>query len=131
MLFGAYVAGLEAGYAFNTWPLMGDELYPAARPGWSRSRATSSTIRSWFSSSTAGWPSWRRRDRPAGVAGLSSRPTGEAAMLFAAVTIQIVLGIATILSGVQLWLGVAHQGMAALLLAALVVAAHRLGERAA
>ena len=32
MLFGAYVAGLEAGYAFNTWPLMGDELYPAAAP---------------------------------------------------------------------------------------------------
>ncbi|HEY0115474.1 MAG TPA: COX15/CtaA family protein, partial [Allosphingosinicella sp.] len=32
MLFGAYVAGLEAGYAFNTWPLMGDELFPSATP---------------------------------------------------------------------------------------------------
>jgi cytochrome c oxidase assembly protein subunit 15 len=47
------------------------------------------------------------------------------------VTLQIALGIATIMSGVQLWLGVAHQGMAALLLATLVVTAHRLGERAA
>jgi cytochrome c oxidase assembly protein subunit 15 len=55
----------------------------------------------------------------------------SAAMLFGAVTLQIALGIATIMSGVQLWLGVAHQGMAALLLAALVVTAHRLGERAA
>ena len=32
LLFGAYVAGLDAGYAFNTWPLMGDSLYPAAAP---------------------------------------------------------------------------------------------------
>ncbi len=30
-LFGAYVAGLEAGYAFNTWPLMGDEFFPRTR----------------------------------------------------------------------------------------------------
>ena len=29
VLFGAYVAGLDAGYAFNSWPLMGETLYPA------------------------------------------------------------------------------------------------------
>jgi cytochrome c oxidase assembly protein subunit 15 len=52
-------------------------------------------------------------------------------MLAAAVTIQILLGIATIVTGVELWIGVAHQGMAALLLGALLLAAHRLGERAA
>ena len=31
-LFGAYVAGLDAGYAFNSWPKMGDEWFPAATP---------------------------------------------------------------------------------------------------
>ena len=35
----------------------------------------------------------------------------------------------TLLSGVQLDIAVSHQGMAALLLAAMVTAAHRLGER--
>jgi len=28
-LFGAYVAGLDAGYAFNSWPRMGADWYPA------------------------------------------------------------------------------------------------------
>jgi cytochrome c oxidase assembly protein subunit 15 len=32
ILFGAYVAGLDAGYAFNTWPMMGDELFPSGTP---------------------------------------------------------------------------------------------------
>ena len=27
-MFGAYVAGLDAGRQFNTWPLMGTEFYP-------------------------------------------------------------------------------------------------------
>jgi cytochrome c oxidase assembly protein subunit 15 len=45
------------------------------------------------------------------------------------VTLQILLGIATLLSGVELWIAVAHQAMAALLLAAIVAAAHGLGAR--
>jgi heme a synthase len=52
----------------------------------------------------------------------------EGATLIGAVTAQILLGILTLLSGVQIDIAVAHQGMAALLLAAAVVAAHRLGE---
>ena len=32
IMFGAYVAGLEAGYAFNSWPLMGDEWFPSGTP---------------------------------------------------------------------------------------------------
>ncbi|HEU0134547.1 MAG TPA: COX15/CtaA family protein, partial [Allosphingosinicella sp.] len=45
-----------------------------------------------------------------------------------AVTVQILLGIFTLLSGVELWIAASHQGMAVLLLAAALVAAHRLGE---
>jgi cytochrome c oxidase assembly protein subunit 15 len=47
------------------------------------------------------------------------------------VSAQIVLGIATLLSGVEFWIAVAHQAMAALLLAAMVAAAHVLGTRRA
>ena len=56
-LFGAYVAGLDAGYAFNTWPQMGDEFFPAATPMLEPGRATSPTTRSSSSSSIAGSPS--------------------------------------------------------------------------
>jgi cytochrome c oxidase assembly protein subunit 15 len=55
----------------------------------------------------------------------------EATMLVGAIVIQILLGILTLLSGVQIDIAVAHQGMAALLLAAMILAAHRLGERKA
>jgi len=42
---------------------------------------------------------------------------------------QVLLGILTILSGVEIDIAVAHQAMAVLLLGAAVTAAHRLGER--
>jgi cytochrome c oxidase assembly protein subunit 15 len=45
------------------------------------------------------------------------------------VTLQIVLGIATLMSGVQIDIAVAHQGNAALLLIATVFAAHAIGGR--
>jgi cytochrome c oxidase assembly protein subunit 15 len=132
MLFGAYVAGLEAGYAFNTWPLMGDELFPAATPwmepylrNYVDNPIVVQFVHRWMAFVAAAaigvvaWQAWSRGHRNA------------AAMLAAAVTIQIALGIATIVTGVELWIGVAHQGMAALLLGALLLAGHRLGERAA
>ena len=45
-------------------------------------------------------------------------------------TVQILLGIFTLLSGVELWIAASHQGMAVLLRGAAIVAAHRLGGRA-
>lgn len=132
MLFGAYVAGLEAGYAFNTWPLMGEELYPEAAPWmepWGRNFVdnpiTVQFVHRWLAFAAAAaiglvaWRAWRAGHKVAG------------AVLAGAVVVQIVLGIATLLTGVALWLGVAHQGTAALLLGALLVAAHRIGARPA
>jgi len=53
----------------------------------------------------------------------------EAAMVIGAVVLQINLGILTLLSNVQLDIAVSHQGMAVLLLGAVITAAHALGER--
>ena len=129
-LFGAYVAGLEAGYAFNTWPLMGDEFFPAQTPmlePWLRNLVDNPIVvqfvHRWLAFVVAalaiwvGIRTWRRGQRMDG------------AFLIAAVFGQLLLGIMTILSGVQIDIGVAHQGMAALLLAALVVCVHRLGRK--
>jgi cytochrome c oxidase assembly protein subunit 15 len=130
MLFGAYVAGLDAGYAFNTWPLMGDELFPSATT-WMEPITRNFVdnpivvqfVHRWLAFAVAAAVlvlAWRAHKQ-----GLNA----TALLLAAAVTVQILLGIATIVTGVRLWIGVAHQGMAAILLAAIVVAAHRISER--
>jgi len=43
---------------------------------------------------------------------------------------QVILGIATVMSGIALWLAVAHQLVGALLVAATVWGAHELDRRA-
>ena len=129
-LFGAYVAGLDAGYAFNSWPLMGDEWFPAGTPmlepflrNFADNPIVVQFVHRWLAFIVARHRVWLglRAWRP----GLRV----DGAMLIGAVVAQILLGILTLLSGVQIDIAVAHQGMAALLLAATVTAAHRLGER--
>jgi cytochrome c oxidase assembly protein subunit 15 len=131
-LFGAYVAGLEAGYAFNTWPLMGEEFFPAETPmlepflrNFADNPVVVQFIHRWLAFLVAAVAVWL-------AAGAWNRGfKSEGAALVGAVSAQILLGILTLLSGVQIDIAVAHQGMAALLLAAVVVAAHRLGEKPA
>ena len=130
-MFGAYVAGLDAGYAFNTWPKMGDEFYPAGaewmRPAlrnFADNPVVVQFVHRWLAFIVAGvafrlaLTAWLRGFRQ------------ESALLAGAVVAQILLGILTLLSGVQIDIAVAHQGMAVLLLGAMVAAAHRLGENA-
>ena len=132
MMFGAYVAGLDAGYAYDTWPLMSGELFPSATPmlepflrNFVDNGIVVQFVHRWLAWGVAAlavlvaWQAWKRGDyfHSMGVV--------------AAVAFQIVLGILTLLSGVELWIAVAHQGMAALLLAAIVATSHRLGERTA
>jgi cytochrome c oxidase assembly protein subunit 15 len=129
MLFGAYVAGLNAGYAFNSWPLMGDAFFPAETPmlepalrNLVDNPIVVQFVHRWLAFIVAGF---------AILLGLRAQRLGHkgaAHAVFTTLVFQMLLGIATILTGVELWLGVAHQGMAALLLAAIVVAAHRLGD---
>ena len=131
-LFGAYVAGLEAGYAFNSWPKMGEEWFPADTPwlepalrNFADNPVVVQFVHRWLAFLVAAaalwlaWRTWRQGWRL------------EAGTLAATVTAQILLGILTLLSGVQIDIAVAHQGMAVLLLGAMVTAAHRLGERKA
>jgi heme a synthase len=131
-LFGAYVAGLKAGHAFNSWPLMGDALFPAEAPmlepfirNFADNPIVVQFVHRWLAFVVAGVAlalAWR-----AYAAGLRT----EAATVAGLILLQILLGILTLLSGVELWIAVAHQGVAALVLGAIVIAAHRLGERRA
>ncbi len=130
IMFGAFTAGLDAGYAFSSWPLMGDALFPAdapmMMPAWRNAvdnPVVVQFIHRWFAfAATAGLGllAWR-----AAATGARRSATAIAVL----VTLQIALGIATLLSGVAIAIAVAHQVNSALLVIAAVMAAHALGRR--
>ena len=132
LMFGAYVAGLEAGPLFETWPLMGTEFYPQGYE-WLQptlrnfvdNPITVLFVHRWLAflvAALALWLAWRAFRQGLWL---------EAFMVTGAVVVQLLLGILTVLSGVQLDIAVAHQGMAVLLLGAVISASHALGERQA
>jgi cytochrome c oxidase assembly protein subunit 15 len=132
IMFGAYVAGLDAGYAYSSWPMMGDRWFPADAPllepflrNFADNPIMVQFVHRWLAFAVAAAAlvlariAWRAGHRRA------------AGALAGAVTVQILLGISTLLSGVELWIAASHQAMAVLLLAAALVAAHGLGQRGA
>jgi cytochrome c oxidase assembly protein subunit 15 len=121
-LSGGMVAGLRAGYAYNTFPLMNGHLVPPEvlllEPWWNNFLYNMATVqlvhRSFFwllmILIPIAW--WRQRHTLAGNA------------LLAAFILQGALGISTLLMGVPVALGAAHQGGAVLLLGAALWTAH-------
>ena len=132
LMLGAFTAGLDAGYAFASWPLMGDSLFPAGvpmlAPAWRNAvdnPVVVQFIHRWFAFVAAGglialaMQAVRARGPRVGFA------------VLALLGLQIGLGIATLLSGVRIEIAVWHQLNAALLLIAAVTAAHRIGSATA
>jgi cytochrome c oxidase assembly protein subunit 15 len=135
---GALVAGLRAGYAYNTWPLIDGALVPdRARlffdtPLWRNFFENALTVQFdhrmlayaiWL---IAGWhvvDVFRHTSR-------NAMRTG-AVLLFVIVTAQAALGIATLLEVVPLPLALLHQATAMLVLTVAVVHAQRVLRRPA
>lgn len=129
LMFGAYVAGLDAGYAYSSWPKMGDRWFPSDAPmlepflrNFADNPIMVQFVHRWLAFAVAA--AILVLARTAWLGGHKQ----AAGALVGAVTLQILLGIFTLLSGVELWIAASHQAMAVLLLAATIVAAHRLGE---
>lgn len=129
LLLGAWVAGLNAGLASDTWPLMQGRLVPEI--GTERGLFYALTHdpfaihflhRWWAFAALIALSVLARRVR--GIA------RGASIAIHSVVGTQILLGIATVMSGVALWIAVAHQVVGALLVAAFAWAAHVLGRRA-
>ncbi len=127
MLWGALVAGLDAGLAYNSFPLMDGRLLPPEAwsliPAWSNpldNTALVQFIHRWLAIATgivvvALWVR-ARAARPALRA-----TTGIAAGIAAAIVVaQVALGIATLLLKVPVALGAAHQAGALILLTTLL-----------
>ncbi|WP_419807394.1 COX15/CtaA family protein [Sphingomonas sp.] len=126
--FGALTAGLDAGYAYASWPLMGDALFPAGAlpPGAGSGELVNNPIVVQFVHR------WLAFVAAAGLCVLAWRAgrIGSRAGLAVVglVVLQIGLGVATLLSGVRIEVAVWHQLNAALLLIATVTAAHAIGR---
>jgi heme a synthase len=128
---GAFVAGLRAGYIYNTFPLMAGHFAPLEywqlRPwylNWFANAASVQFDHRLLAESTwlliAGvWLYAFRLD-------LAPRPRLLLHVLFAVASLQVALGIATLVLVVPLPIAMAHQANAILLITAAVVARHAL-----
>lgn len=128
LLLGAWVAGLNAGLASDTWPLMQGRLFPEVNGSNGVLWAVANDPfllhflhRWWAWVAVAALIVLARKARAAG-----SRPASIA--IHTAFGTQILLGIATVLTGVALWLAVLHQLVGALLVAATAWGAHAAGR---
>lgn len=127
LCLGAFTAGLRAGYAFSSWPLMGDSLFPQGvpmlEPFWRNIVDNPIVVQfahrwfAWAAAATLFVLAFRTQKAGA---------KGAAHAVMTAVSVQIALGIATLLTGVDLWIAVAHQAVGALVVATTVVCCHRL-----
>ena len=131
LMLGAWVAGFRAGYVSNSWPDMNGHFVPEGID-WSRGALFAATHDQFLLHFIHRWWAWvvvivlvlfarkvRNVSRPASIA------------IHSAFGTQIILGIATVLSGIAIWLAVLHQATGALLVAATVWGAHELGVRRA
>ncbi|HEY6870152.1 MAG TPA: COX15/CtaA family protein [Novosphingobium sp.] len=127
---GALVAGLRAGHVANDWPLMMGRLFPDG-VDWSRGVPHAMLNDPVLTHFDHRWFAWAvvavlvvmgRKLRKVGA-----RPASVA--VHTAFGTQVLLGIATVLSGIALWLAVLHQLVGALLLVATTWGAHALGRR--
>jgi cytochrome c oxidase assembly protein subunit 15 len=128
VVYGALVAGLRAGYLYNTFPKMGDQwvadgVYAAhlALGNFVHNPVTVQFVHRWLAMLFLGlvlayWLQLRRDPEP--------RRRNAAALLFVLTLAQVLLGIYTLVNGVPLGAGVMHQGGAAALLLALVWVIH-------
>ena len=131
-LSGGFVAGIRAGFAYNTFPLMNGALVPPEifllEPWWKNFFWNMATVQfdhrliAWIIAVLVPLLWWRLRTTPDVPPG--ARIGGH--LLLGLVAVQIALGIATLVHVVPLHLAAMHQAGAVLVLAAALNVAHAL-----
>lgn len=130
LLLGAMVAGLRAGQVANDWPLMMGSLFPAGID-WSQGPAHALFYDPYLLHFLHRWWAWvvvavlvvmGRK-----LKAIGARPASIA--IHSAFGVQVLLGIATVMSNVAIPLAVLHQLTGALLVIASVWGAHELGRQ--
>ena len=121
LIYGCFTAGLKAGFAFNTYPLMGGDFFPPGGllqdPWWMNWLQNPATIQ-WMHR-------WTGMIFMLGVTGLLWRTLSQVSLqklkgpvihLSGVTACQVLVGILNIIYVVPTWLGALHQLMAVLLL---------------
>lgn len=129
---GGFVAGLRAGFAYNTFPLMQGHVVPpeilVLAPLWKNFFWNMATVQfdhraiAWTLALVTPWLWWRVRTAD----GAPPRARTGATLLLAMLAVQIALGIATLVNVVPLPLAAAHQAGALLVFALALNVAHAL-----
>ncbi len=129
LLLGAWVAGLNAGYIASDWPTMQGKLYPDG-VDWSRGVLFALTHDPYLLHWLHRWWAWVT------VAALvvfarQVRPIERRASvaIHSAFGTQILLGIAVVMTGMNIVLAVLHQAVGALVVASVAWGAHAIGRR--
>jgi cytochrome c oxidase assembly protein subunit 15 len=130
LLYGAWVAGLNAGQVAPDWPTMQGRLFPEG-VDWSQGVAAYANdpflihfVHRWWAWVTVlALVLFARRVKAA--------PSGRSASIaiHSAFGLQIIIGIATVMTGVAIWLAALHQAIGAALVAATVWGAHIHGSQ--
>lgn len=128
LLLGAITAGLRAGYVSNTWPLMNDHFVPEGIVWWGSFWRTI-TSDHYLVHFIHRWWAWAAAIAIVLLAKQLQRveARGIAFALLAVVVVQIMLGVATVVTGVAIAIAVTHQVVGAALLGLTVAGMHRLG----
>ncbi|MEO9599073.1 COX15/CtaA family protein [Parasphingorhabdus sp.] len=128
LLFGAYTAGLDAGYVSNTWPLMNDYFIPGGIE-WAAGLWSTLSNDPYLIHFIHRWWAWvvvgflvilARKVRP-----IDRRASIAIHIAFGS---QILLGIATVMTGINIHLAVLHQAVGALVVASTIWGIHLTGR---
>jgi cytochrome c oxidase assembly protein subunit 15 len=132
---GGLVAGIRAGYAYNTFPLMNGHFIPPEilmiDPWYLNFVNNMATVQfdhrmiAWLIAILAPVLWWRARRQP----DLPAAARRAIHTLLGLVVVQFSLGVSTLLLRVPVELGAAHQGGAVLVFGAALWVAHELGRR--
>tara|TARA_R110001606_G_scaffold32011_7_gene97288 strand:- start:120 stop:1172 length:1053 start_codon:yes stop_codon:yes gene_type:complete len=128
LLFGAYTAGLNAGYVASTWPLMNEYFVPGGINWASGTWAALNNdpylihfIHRWWAWVVVGFLIILARR----VRSIDRRSSIAIHIAFGS---QILLGIATVMTGIDLHLAVLHQAVGALVVASTIWGVHLIGR---
>lgn len=125
ILFGAWTAGLNAGLAADDWPLMNGRFFPEVTVSLT-TLANDPFLIHWVHR----WWAWVTVGALVVLARMARTIDRRASIaVHSAFGVQIILGIATVMTGVNIVLAVLHQAVGALVVASAAWAAHSAGRR--
>lgn len=126
LLWGAFTAGLDAGHASADWPAMSAGGFLPSIAPWGPGAFVDNPVWVQF---THRWWAWVAAAALVMLAIRAMRRGARAApiALKTLIVVQIALGIATVMTGVLIDVAVTHQLVAALMVCAAVLCAHRVG----